>query len=267
MAASALAAREIVTKLAAVEGLARDWRMGALPSGDAHALDPDRLKALLEPGRPARPHLVGAQDLPRRRGMSTASRIALIHALAHIEFNAINLALDCIARFPDFPQDYYNDWVRVAEEEALHFGLLRQQLQNRGADYGDLPAHDALWEMACRTHKDALARMALVPRVLEARGLDAAPVIIEKLQRLGEADLVTVMEIILRDEEFHVAVGDRWFRHLCRGRGLDAGAEYLRLVLAFNAPWPAAPINLAARRRAGFSDAELKILSGPRPQA
>lgn len=264
-AAAALAARDIAAKLAAVDDLARRWRAAELSWGSTGALAVDSLTALLEPGRPARPILVRAQSLPRRRGVSEESRVALIHALAHIEFNAINLALDCLARFSDFPPDYYSDWVRVAEEEALHFRLLRQRLQARRADYGDLAAHDALWEMACRTAHDPLLRMALVPRVLEARGLDAAPVIIDKLRRLDEADLLAVMEIILRDEEFHVAVGDRWFRHLCAERGLDAEQEFLLRVIEFNAPWPVPPLNLDARRRCGFSEAELERLAGPRP--
>jgi uncharacterized ferritin-like protein (DUF455 family) len=191
--------------------------------------------------------------------------LALLHAIAHIEFNAINLALDCVYRFRGLSNEFYGGWIQVAEEEARHFGLMRAHLQALNLDYGDLPAHDGLWEMARRTAHDPLARMALVPRVLEARGLDATPPIMDKLRALGDDASVAVLEIILRDEVGHVALGDRWFRHFCRERGLDPETEYCRLIRSLDAPWPAPPLNLTARREAGFGEAELARLVGPMP--
>jgi len=186
--------------------------------------------------------------------------VALLHAIAHIEFNAINLALDCVYRFQSLPADFHAGWIRVASEEALHFCLVRERLLALGYDYGDLPAHNGLWEMACRTAHDPLARMALVPRVLEARGLDVTPPIMAKLRAAGDEASCAVLETILRDEVGHVALGDRWFRRLCAERGLEPEAEYLRLLRELDAPWPVPPLNLAARRQAGFGEDELARL-------
>jgi uncharacterized ferritin-like protein (DUF455 family) len=209
------------------------------------------------PGRPAQPPLVHPSSLKPRDVKQRAGRCALLHALAHIEFNAINLALDAVWRFAGMPDRYYSDWLLVAREEALHFQLLRAHLLTL---YGDLPAHDGLWDMVERTQGDVLARMALVPRTLEARGLDAAPPIRAKLAAAGDAAGAAILDIILRDEVGHVAIGNHWYRHLCDERGLDPVATYASLAKQYRAPNLRGPFNLEARRRAGFDQAELDAL-------
>ena len=225
---------------------------------------PDAAQVLAEPpgipGRPERPELVAHQQLTQRSMRTPEGRAALLHALAHIEFNAINLALDAVWRFPGLPEAFYLDWLLVAREEALHFQLLRDHLRSLGFAYGDFPAHNALWEMAERTRHDVLARIALVPRTLEARGLDASPPIKAKLVGAGDARGGEILDIILRDEIGHVAIGNRWYRHLCAERGLDPIATYAELAARHDAPRPRAPFNLAARRAAGFSEEELSRL-------
>jgi uncharacterized ferritin-like protein (DUF455 family) len=211
------------------------------------------------PGRPERPPLVPPQRVATRSVATPEGRAALLHALAHIEFNAINLALDAIWRFAGLPAAFYLDWRRVAQEEALHFELLLDRLSAYGHRYGDFPAHDGLWEMAAKTRGDLLARLALVPRTLEARGLDVAPAIARKLARAGDADSARVLDIILRDEIGHVAIGNRWFRFACGAA--DPVAVYAQLAAAYGAPEPRGPLNLDARRAAGFTDAELQALS------
>ncbi|MGB5737602.1 MAG: ferritin-like domain-containing protein [Thiohalocapsa sp.] len=223
------------------------------------SFDPGQMRAFSpdQPGRPARPELVAPRDLPRRGLKDSIGRAALIHAVAHIEFNAINLALDAVLRFRGMPADYYADWLRVADEEAYHFSLMRERLRALGHDYGDFPAHDGLWEMARQTAGDLLERMALVPRVLEARGLDVTPGMIERLRAVGDDDTAERLGIILRDEVGHVAIGSRWFRWLCAQRGLDPHATYLRLISEHFVGQIRCPLNLSDRRRAGFDQAEL----------
>ena len=187
-------------------------------------------------------------------------RAALIHALAHIEFNAINLALDAIWRFPGMPEQYYADWLQVAMEEATHFSLLSEHLLTQGFRYGDFPAHNSLWDMAEKTRDDILARIALVPRTLEARGLDASPPVRAKLAQAGDLAAAAILDIILRDEIGHVAVGNRWYRWLCDARGLDPVATYASLAVTYKAPVMRGPFNLEARRAAGFSESELTAL-------
>ncbi|KAA3652605.1 MAG: DUF455 family protein [Proteobacteria bacterium] len=235
------------------------------------ALDAGRLKldgpppvARIACGRPSRPALVPPNKLRKRRPGSPEGHAALLHAIAHIEFNAINLALDCAYRFRDLPDAFYRGWVDVADEEARHFMLVRARLRALGSDYGQYAAHDGLWEMTVMTASDPLARMALVPRVLEARGLDATPPIMEKLRAIGDEATCHVLDIILRDEVGHVALGDRWFRYFCDIRGVAPEPTYLALIDHFNAPWPKPPLNMPARRQAGFSEAELSILAAPR---
>jgi uncharacterized ferritin-like protein (DUF455 family) len=229
-------------------------------------LSVDDLQPLTIPGRPARPELVAPAQLRPRKPATPEGHAALIHAVAHIEFNAINLALDCIARYRSFPDDFHDGWLQVADEEAHHFSLLCERLRALGYDYGDFPAHNGLWDMACRTAHDPLARMALVPRVLEARGLDATPVIMDKLRAIDDKATLAILEIILRDEVGHVALGDRWFRALCAERGLEAEATYLALLHDFDAPWPQPPLHEAARLQAGFSTAEIaRLRAGRRP--
>lgn len=212
------------------------------------------------PGRPPRPELVPPGRVAARGAGSREGRAALLHALAHIEFNAINLALDAIWRFAGLPADYYRDWLRVAAEEALHFGLLRERLRAHGHDYGDFAAHDGLWAMAAKTRGDVLARMALVPRTLEARGLDASPQVRAKFAAAGDAASAAVVDTILHDEIGHVAVGNRWFGWLCRERGLEPTPTAARLAVEYGAPRLRGPFNLAARRAAGFDEAELAPL-------
>jgi uncharacterized ferritin-like protein (DUF455 family) len=217
------------------------------------------------PGRPPRPRLVPHVELARRSAFTPDGRAALLHAVAHIEFNAVNLALDAVWRFAGMPEAYYRDWLGVAGEEALHFTLLREHLQGAlGHDYGDFDAHDGLWTMVERTRQDVVARMALVPRTLEARGLDAAPPMQAKLARAGDARAVEILDIILRDEVGHVAIGNHWYRWLCERDGLDPLAHYALLVERHEAPRPRPPFNLDARRRAGFTAAELALL-GAKP--
>jgi uncharacterized ferritin-like protein (DUF455 family) len=214
------------------------------------------------PGRPERPELVEPSSLKRRSMQSDAGRAVLLHALAHIEFNAINLALDAVWRFPAMPPDFYLDWLKVAAEEAHHFSLLSARLADFGHAYGDFPAHDGLWDMARRTRGDVLARMALVPRTLEARGLDAAPPIRKRLAQAGDHASAAILDVILRDEIGHVLIGNRWFRFLCDGQNLDPHSTYERLATQYHAPKLRGPFNFEARRDAGFDDAELRALAG-----
>jgi len=216
------------------------------------------------PGCPQRPELRTHLDVPKRSPFTPEGLAALLHAVAHIEFNAINLALDAIWRFGAMPLTYYRDWLKVAAEEALHFNLLRDLLQSMGYDYGDFPAHTGLWDMTQKTEGDVLARMALVPRTLEARGLDATPPMQAKLRRVASPDAlraVAILDILLRDEIGHVAIGNHWYRHVCALRGLEPLATYAALSQQYGAPRLKGPLNLEARREAGFDAAELALLS------
>ena len=218
-------------------------------------------------GRPEKPALVPPSALKTRSVHTTEGRAALLHALAHIEFNAINLALDVIWRFNAMPRAFYLDWLGVAREEALHFGLLRDRLQALGYDYGDFPAHNGLWEMAAKTSGDLLARLALVPRTLEARGLDAAPPIRQKLASAGDAQSAAVLDIILNDEIGHVAIGNHWYRYVCQARGLDPEHAYGALAQRYDAPRARGPFNLEARQKAGFTPGELSRLTQAMPRS
>ena len=236
---------------------------------DAVRAQPARIdpRATLEepddlPGRPARPELVAPSSLKRRGMQSEAGRAVLLHALAHIEFNAINLALDAVWRFPSMPTDFYLDWLKVAAEEAHHFSLLSARLGEFGHAYGDFPAHDGLWDMAQRTRGDVLARMALVPRTLEARGLDASPPIRQRLAQAGDHASAAILDVILRDEIGHVLIGNRWFRFLCEAQDFDPHTAYERLAAQYHAPKLRGPFNFEARRDAGFDEAELRALAG-----
>ena len=211
-------------------------------------------------GRPARPLLVAPADLPRRTPFTLEGRAALLHAVAHIEFNAINLALDAIWRFAGMPAAYYLDWLGVAAEEATHHTLLVEHLASLGHAYGDFDAHDGLWAMTERTTADITARMALVPRTLEARGLDATPPMQARLRQAGDLRAVAILDIILRDEIGHVAVGNRWYRWLCERDRLDPVAHYALLARKHGAPRLRGPFNHAARRAAGFTADEIAAL-------
>lgn len=194
--------------------------------------------------------------------MQTAEgRAALIHALAHIEFNAINLALDAVWRFAGMPDKFYADWLKVADEEAYHFTLLREHLQTLGYQYGDFDAHNSLWEMAEKTKTSVIARIALVPRVLEARGLDASPPIKQKLMQAGDTVAAGILDIILSDEIGHVGIGNYWFNWLCEQANLEPISTFDAICVQYQAPMMKGPFNLTARRAAGFSEAELSILN------
>ena len=212
------------------------------------------------PGRPAVPRLVEHRGLKKPSITTVAGRAALLHSLAHIELNAIDLAADAVWRFADMPDTYYSDWLRVMQEEALHFELLRDHLRSLGFDYGDFDAHNALWDMAERTRHDVLARVALVPRTMEARGLDASPAVRNKLVSIQDKHGAAILDIILRDEIGHVAVGNHWFGWLCAQRGLDPLAVYVELTRTHAAPRLRGPFNLDARRAAGFTAVELDAL-------
>lgn len=213
------------------------------------------------PGRPERPVLLRHTDVARRSPATPEGRAVLIHAIAHIEFNAINLALDAVWRFAGLPADYYLDWLRVAREEAGHFVLVSEHLATLGHAYGDFDAHDGLWTMCVKTAHDPLARMALVPRTLEARGLDATPPMQRKLAKAGDARAVEILDVILRDEIGHVAVGNRWYRWLCERAGVDPVAHYAVLAARHGAPRLKGPFNLAARGAAGFTPGEIEALA------
>lgn len=209
------------------------------------------------PGRPARPLLVAPRLVGRRSMVTLEGRAMLVHALAHIEFNALNLALDALWRFPHMPAEYYADWLRVSKEEAIHFSMLVAHLGVLGYQYGDFPAHDSLWEMVEKTCGDIVARMALVPRTLEARGLDAIPPLRAKLAQAGDLAAAQILDIILRDEIGHVEIGNRWYGYLCQQCGLEPRATYDALALRYEAPVLKGPFNIEARRQAGFTEAEL----------
>jgi uncharacterized ferritin-like protein (DUF455 family) len=251
-----LAESDVAAKVRGVMTLDDAWQRGDV------LLAPDR--ALISqhpiPGRSLRPELVPPLSVRHRSMRTVEGRAALIHALAHIEFNAINLALDAIWRFPGMPHDYYADWLKVAAEEALHFSLLSAHLQSQGFRYGDFPAHNSLWDMAEKTQGDILARIALVPRTLEARGLDASPPVRAKLAQAGDNAAAEILDIILHDEIGHVAIGNRWYGWLCAERKLEPVATYAALAARYKAPALRGPFNLEARRAAGFSETELAIL-------
>lgn len=246
-----------VTKTKAIAALAHtfvkgDWQVDAGAALEA---------AGTIPGRPPQPELVAPRLVGRRSMATVEGRAMLIHALAHIEFNATNLALDALWRFADMPDEYYVDWLRVAAEEAIHFSMLAAHLALLGFRYGDFPAHDSLWEMVEKTRGDVVARMALVPRTLEARGLDAIPPLRAKLAQAGDLAAAKILDRILQDEIGHVEIGNRWYRYLCEQRGLEPGATYDALAARYEAPVLKGPFNIPARRLAGFTEAELSGLS------
>lgn len=212
------------------------------------------------PGRPATPKLVHPRDLPKRGLGSIQGRAAFIHAVAHIEFNAIDLAWDAVYRFRGMPAEYYADWVSVANDEARHFTMLRGRLQELGFDYGDFDAHNGLWEMAEKTAGSGLARMALVPRVLEARGLDVTPGMIVKLRSLGDDATADILDVILREEVGHVAAGSRWYCWHCERAGVEPRARFRELLHEYATGVLHKPFNTEARLQAGFDLEELESL-------
>ena len=257
---AALCCNDVAAKLAATDHIHAAWQAGHLQRLDAP------LSRLPLAGHPARPELVHATKVPRRRTGSPLGQPAMLHAIAHIEFNAVNLALDAAWRFRDMPDAYVTDWLRIAAEEAKHFRLLQQRLQQLGHDYGDFPAHNGLWEICHRTDHDVLVRMALVPRVLEARGLDASPELKRKLANIGDHASVAILDIILEDEIGHVQVGNHWFHWLCRARGLEPMTAFCALLDEYDLTTHRGSYNMDARRCAGFSEAELQWLQQAKPE-
>jgi uncharacterized ferritin-like protein (DUF455 family) len=217
---------------------------------------------IAEAGRPEKPELVDPARLKRRRLGSEKGRAALIHAVAHIEFNAINLALDAAYRFRRMPRQFYSDWLSVAADEVRHFCLLEARLASMGYSYGDFPAHNGLWEMAQRTADDCLKRMALVPRVLEARGLDVTPGMIERVKAAGDKELVRVLRVILEEEVRHVKIGSHWFHVCCDQRGLEPESTFLALLEQYFKGAIRGPFNIPARMQAGFTQREMEALAG-----
>jgi uncharacterized ferritin-like protein (DUF455 family) len=248
---------QVVRKAEGVRRLAQTWLSGEVGL-DTHSRWTTQQPL---PGHPPKPELVPPLSVKRRAMNTPEGRAILIHALAHIEFNAINLALDAIWRFADMPNEFYADWLQVADEEALHFSLLADHLKELGYIYGDFPAHNSLWEMATKTQHDILARIALVPRTMEARGLDATPQVRAKLVQAKDMAAASILDIILRDEIGHVAIGNRWYNWLCGQRGLEPITTYARLADEYKAPAMRKPFNLVARRAAGFSELELAALT------
>lgn len=244
-------------KVALAHALRAAWESGSLNDADPGTpADP-----IDDPGRPARPNLVDPKHVPKRNLATVDGQAALVHAITHIEFNAINLATDAVYRFRGLPREYYSDWVRVADEEASHFELLRERLSELGYQYGDFEAHEGLWSMARQTREDVLERMALVPRVLEAKGLDATPRIVQRLRSLGDTRTVSILEnVIYRDEIDHVRVGNHWFRYCCTQRGLDPQAVFARLLEQHMRGRLRGPFNYEARALAGFTESEIQML-------
>jgi len=236
------------------------------------ALSPDEHQLLLtentasvvvkisDPGRPSKPALVDAKLLARRGLGSQAGRVALLHSLAHIEFNAINLALDAVYRFRDMPTNYVTDWLKVASDEGEHYLLVANRLKELGSYYGELNAHTGLWDMAQRTDHDVLVRMALVPRILEARGLDVAPPMIKKLKAQGDSASADILQRIYTDEITHVEIGNRWFRYVCESRNLDGAAVFRDLLAGPSSAYLRSPFNDEARLQAGFTVEEMQLI-------
>ncbi|BBP46233.1 hypothetical protein THMIRHAS_16060 [Thiosulfatimonas sediminis] len=246
---------DLERKLQQLNQLLDLWTQDAL---DFSARGP--IERIPDPGRPAKPDLVSPKALPRRGIGTKEGHAALMHSIAHIEFNAINLALDAVYRFQEMPQQYYGDWLGVAGEESYHFQMIREHLYHLGYEYGDFPAHDGLWMTTYETDHDPLVRMALVPRTLEARGLDVTPAMIQKLRAIGDKRGVEILKILLRDEIGHVEVGSRWFRYLCAQRDANPFTQFTALVKEYFHGDLRGPFNYEARQQAGFSAQEIAWL-------
>ncbi len=213
------------------------------------------------PGRPEKPDLVLPSEVPRRRLGSPQGRGALLHAIAHIELNAIDLAADMIARFaghplifPDFQTDFIEDWSRVCAEEAKHFNLLTDRMESLGVTYGDYPAHNGLWDAAFKTRHDIAARLAIAPMVLEARGLDVTPGMIKKLDKIGDQKSVEVLRVIYEDEIGHVRIGAKWFQAIAEMEGESPRPYFHQLVKTYFAGQLKPPFNVQARTLAGLTE-------------
>ncbi len=245
-------------KVKAARKAARDWRLGRLAWGFGTAM-PDH------PARTGRPPLLPPSRMPKRgRAGYPRARVAMLHALAHIEYVAIDLAFDLVGRFgAHFPTAFVDEWMTVGAEEAMHFALIERRLRSYGASYGDLPAHDGLWEAAAATAHDPMARLAVVPMVLEARGLDVTPSLISRFEAAGDLWSTRVMRRIAEDEVDHVAAGVRWFRHLCDQQRFDYADQWKTLVSRHFRGMVKAPFNDSARERAGLTKAMMAGVAAP----
>ncbi len=252
-----LQAADPLEKVALTQRHAAAFRAGALPLPPPQAAPPEPIRM---PGRPARPVLVHPREVPRRGLGNPEGRAAFIHAIAHIELNAIDLAWDAVYRFRGLPPAFLADWVSCADDESRHFLMLHERLRAHGHAYADFPAHNGLWEMCSKTAHDGLARMALVPRVLEARGLDVTPLMIDKLRAHGDDETADVLEVILREEVAHVAAGSRWYRWYCERAGVEPRQRFKELLVEYAGGYLHGPFNLEARLLAGFDADELADL-------
>ncbi len=254
----AIAAADLDEKVRLTRETAARWFARSLSlRGPLDPPPPDR------PGRPERPELVPPRMLKKRSLNTAHGRIALMHALAHIELNAIDLALDIVARFAarNVPRSFFDGWMKVADDEARHFTLLRERLRDLGADYGDMPAHDGLWQSAHQTRNDLDARLAVVPLILEARGLDVTPSLIEKMLETGDRETAAILDVIYNDEKKHVAVGAKWFRFFCARNRIDPAARFQELVRANFRGELKPPFNDIARAEAGLTPSFYRSLS------
>lgn len=245
---------DVSLKQSCVATLYQHWKNDALTRDDFH------LKRIDIPGRPQKPDLVAPTQLKQRKLGSELGRATLLHAITHIEFNAINLALDAVYRFRNMPNQFYSDWLQVASEEAFHFSMLYNRLKDMGYNYGDMPAHNGLWEMVLKTDHDVLIRMALVPRVLEARGLDVTPGMMERLKKAGDMKSVECLKIILRDEIGHVAIGSKWFKYCCAQQNKPPEETFRELLVEYMGGGLRGPFYVEGRLQAGFSQEEIDEL-------
>lgn len=249
-------------KVAETHKLRALWSRGGLEIEDT-----DWPEKIDSPGKPIKPDLVDPRKVPRRSFNSQPGRLRLVHAIAHIEFNAINLALDAVYRFRGMPSQYYSDWLQIASEEARHFTMLNAYLVKKGASYGDYSAHNGLWEMAVKTAHSVLVRMALVPRVLEARGLDVTPGMIEKLEHIGDVELADILKIIHHEEIGHVKKGSYWFNLLCEQDGLVPHEVFSQLLDTYMCDAVFGPFDKKSRMEAGFVSQEMEYLESRRLNA
>ncbi len=227
---------------------------------DEYTFDKTTIISIPVPGRPVYPKLISPLDVPKRKIHTKDGLASLYHALIHIEFNAINLALDACYRFQEMPKEFSLDWLNVAYEELSHFILLDKHLNTLGYQYGDFEAHNGLWDMVHKTEHDPLIRMALVPRVLEARGVDAIPDIINKLSKVNDYVGINILNIIAEDEIKHVQIGNKWYQQLCKLNSLDPMVTFFNLLEKYEAPKIRGAFNRHGRIKAGFSEYELDLL-------
>lgn len=251
-----LLADSVGEKIKLTDQTRQEWLNGDLDVRHDHSISPN-----CHAGWPAKPRLVPFTQLPKRTVTSPKGHAAMMHSFAHIEFNAINIAWDAVYRFADMPWDYYDDWSKVAAEEAYHFSLINDYLADLGFEYGSFDAHQGLWEMVESTKDDVMIRMALVPRVLEARGLDVTPDIISRFQHHGHDRAAEILSIIYQDEIGHVEIGSRWFNYLCDQRNINASETFSSLVSQYAIDKVRPPFNTEARTQAGFSKTEMEYLN------